>query len=132
MMKFQVGSRVRITKSDHAKFVGRVGEVVDVATSRVTDEDLYTLRLDGTDYFLPVQFSEDALEDEGDEGYPYCIDADEKEDVLYLSLIKHPDTTDETVGAQAFARIKSPGVLGWTQACSFAMKKLYNKLGGKF
>lgn len=136
-MEFNIGERVRVKKYDDlpeaiknkamGKLCGKDGEIVDKLWSGAKGCYIYKIRFDGCGITSSVDFptkSIDLISELDKKTYTFTL---EVLDNLVLARLFEGDEESKTEIARAHGHIIHEGVVGITQAASYALKKIHQK-----
>lgn len=139
-MEFKIGEKVRVKKYEDipsetrskglARHALHEGEIVDILWSNQKDCNVYRIHFEGYDKVSNALFGCEALElVPGEEAPKYNYEFEFLENLVVARLyeIKGDEKTEI---AKGHGHIFHDGVLGITQASSYALKKIYEKLNG--
>ena len=123
MMKYKIGDRVRIYATN------LTGSVTDVLHSETSGEIRYLVDLDGSDSFSTNElvYRERDLEPEQEKRKDYKFEIEMADNVVVAVAYE-----DGRAVARGHGHIMHDNLLGISQAASYAMRKLYEALGGTF
>lgn len=138
-MEFRIGDRVRIRAFDDlpeeyrkngiARMSNQAGTVEDRMYSEGTGKYMYRIKFDNFEKSLKL-WAEDYLEPLR-EDVGYCYEFEHLSNVVVARLyeIKDDIKTEIAIG---HGHIIHEGAVGVAQAASYALKRIYLKLGGEF
>lgn len=129
MSRFDIGDRVR-PSNEQSSFADRIGVITDRMYSEAKDKFLYSVTFDGLKDEVEFKFWEEELLREVETEFVYKIT---EQDGVVIAVLY-----EEQAGggprkeiARNHAHILSEDrLLGYTQAASYALKKIYESLGG--
>lgn len=137
-MKFNIGERITIKNyadlpqahknKGTAKCCGKSGKVVEAFTS-VSGEEKYLIHLDGYAVASKHLWSDECLVGEGASEYTWEFEVLEN---LVVGIMYEVKGSTKTEIVRGHGHIIHEGALGKAQAASYALKKIYEKLGGTF
>ena len=148
---FNIGDRIRIKTWDEiepslkvkamegnphtwttakAKACGQVGKIVDILWSNAYDCNIYSIQFDGMDQPSNSKFDEDAMvllpaEDEAEWHYEIHLEGN-----VVIATLYETFNGQTRMVERGYAKIFHDGVIGYAQATSYAMKKLYENING--
>ena len=139
MKAFNIGDRVRVkdyydipekyrTKG-LARLCGEIGVIADKLYSESNDCFVYSIKFDSFDVVSKKMWCAETLV-EVNENVEYTYEFEYLENLVVARLYEIKDN-QKTEIAKGHGHIFHEGVLGIAQAASYALKKLYQKLGGE-
>lgn len=118
MSKFNIGDKVQLKQLD------KQGTIVDKMYSEAYSRYFYEVEYDGTSNI----FQDDEMEVEDQiQNYRYTIEM--HDGVVIAVLYETVGVTEREVG-RGHGHVMHEGVLGFSQAASYALKKIYTDLAG--
>ena len=121
------GGDPRIWATSKFKLAGAVGEIVDKMYSEACGEHLYKLRFDGAESVSMALFVGDDLH----EIEPEKVDFRVEFEYLDRVIVARAMSGDKQLGI-GHGHLLHGGALGLMQAASYAAKRCYMSMGGKF
>lgn len=120
----EIGNRVTMRRGNIT------GTVIDKAFSEADKEWLYCIRLDGSERSSRVYYGEDEIAEViDDERWAYSI---EQANDVVIAVLNQVDAAGNVIKEieRGHGHIMHDGVEGFVQAASYALKRIYYKVGG--
>ena len=120
----EIGNRVKMKRS------GEIGTVIDRAYSEKNKSDIFCIALDSSSRGSRVYYSEDDIESVfSDEKWAYRIELD---DNVVIATLNQVDDNGNFIREieRGHGHVIHDGVEGFAQAASYALKRIYYKVGG--
>lgn len=151
-MAFNIGDRVRVKDYDEipddlkvknadgnpslwsvgkSKCCGQKGEIVDIMYSTAYEKYIYRIHFDGYTERSRADFTEEALELLQEDEVTYHFETDFAEDNVVIVIMYEDNEDSSKEIARGHGHIIHDGALGIAQATSYAMYKLYKRMGNE-
>ncbi len=140
-MEFYIGDRVKVRPYDRmpkevrhrglGKSADKQGEIVDIMHSSAKGGNVYKIRFDDCDIASRTEFVEGTFDlISEDEAPQYTYEFEYLENLVVARLYEVTEDSKMEI-AKGHGHIFHDGILGIAQAASYALKKIYQKLGGE-
>lgn len=123
----RTGGDPRVWATSKFRLAGAVGEIMDKMHSEAYGEYLYKLRFDGADRVSTALFIGDDLHEIEPEKVDFRVDFEYLDGVVVARAM----SGDRQLGI-GHGHLLHEGALGLMQAASYAAKRCYMNMGGKF
>lgn len=139
-MNFNIGDRVRVLEykdipegirhKGYGKNVGMEGEIVDILWSNYRESYVYRIQFDGCNEPSRTDFIEGSFELIPEEDKPaYSYEFEFLENMVVARLYETKGDSKTEI-ANGHGHIIHDGIIGLTQAASWAIKKVYETVNG--